>query len=132
MAWRQPEVCPSTPFTKRWVNGMIGLFGTLNLGARSLQAQQTGVEIAGQNLANINNPAYSRQRVNLQTSLAVTTPFGPQGTGVEVAAIQQIRDALLDGQVRDETSVGGYWEAQQAGLGSAQTALSQFLDQSAS
>src|SRR2546425_13211731 len=111
---------------------MLGLFGTLNLGARSLQAQQTGVEIAGQNLANVNNPAYARQRVQIQTSPTVTTAVGPQGTGVVVAAIQQIRDALLDGQVRDETSVGGYWQAQQGALQSAQTALNEFLDQSAS
>lgn len=111
---------------------MLGLFGTLNLGTRALQTQQTGVEIAGQNLANINNPAYARQRINLQTSPTVTTPVGPQGTGVQVASIQQIRDAFLDGQIQDETSVGGYWEAQQNGLGSAQTALGEFLDSSAS
>jgi flagellar hook-associated protein 1 len=110
---------------------MLGLFGTLNLGTRALQAQQMGVEITGQNLANINNPAYARQRVDLQTSPTITTGVGPQGTGVDVVAIQQIRSAVLDGQVRDETSVGGFWEAQQSGLENAQTALSEFLDQSA-
>ena len=47
---------------------MLGLFATLNLGARSLQVQQQGVEITGQNLANANNPAYARQRLNIQTS----------------------------------------------------------------
>ncbi|HWQ92200.1 MAG TPA: flagellar hook-associated protein FlgK [Clostridia bacterium] len=111
---------------------MLGLFGTLNLATRALQVQQTGVEIAGQNLANINNTAYARQRVELQTSLAVMTPIGPQGTGVQLTAIQQIRDALLDDHICDETSVGGYWEAQRGGLESAQTALGEFLDQNAS
>jgi flagellar hook-associated protein 1 FlgK len=111
---------------------MLGLFATLNLGTRALQSQQTGVEIAGQNLANINNPGYARQRIDLQTSPAITTGIGPQGSGVQVIGIQQIRDAFLDGQVRDETSVGGYWEAQQGGLGNAQTALNEFLNQSAS
>jgi flagellar hook-associated protein 1 len=110
---------------------MLGLFGTLNLGARAMQAQQTGVEIAGQNLANLNNTAYARQRVQLQTSPTIETSLGPQGTGVEVTAIQQIRSTLLDGQIRDETSVASYWEGQQGWLESGQTALNEFLDQSA-
>lgn len=111
---------------------MLGLFATLNLGTRSLQAQQLGVETAGQNLANVNNPAYARQRVQLTTSPVMSTSLGPQGTGAEVAAIQQIRDVLLDGQIRDEASVGGYWEAMQGGLQSTQTGLSEFLDQGSS
>jgi flagellar hook-associated protein 1 FlgK len=110
---------------------MPGLFGTLNLGMRALQAQQTAVEVAGQNLANVNNRAYARQRVELQTSPATPTAVGPQGTGVEVAAIQQIRDTLLDGQVRTELSVGGFWEAKQSSLQSAQTGLGEVFDRAA-
>ena len=49
---------------------MLGLFGTLNLGARSLSTQQQGTEVAGHNLANVNNPAYSRQRLAIATSLS--------------------------------------------------------------
>ncbi len=111
---------------------MLGLFGTLNLGARSLQVQQTGVEIAGQNLANINNPAYARQRLEIQTSLTIPTPIGPEGTGVQAAGIQQVRDSLLDGQIQNEASVGGYWNAQQSALENAQTQLNEFFNQSSS
>jgi flagellar hook-associated protein 1 FlgK len=107
---------------------MLGLFGTLNLGTRSLQAQRTGVEVAGQNLANVNNPAYSRQRVQIQTSYALPTVIGSQGTGVEAVAIQQIRDALLDSQVRAESSVVGYWSATQFALQYAQTGLGEYID----
>ena len=106
---------------------MLGLFDTLRLGARALQAQQMGVEIAGQNLANINNPAYARQRLDLQTSLTVQSPFGPQGTGVQVIGIQQLRNSLLDAQIVGENSVGGYWTSQQTALTNAQTMLGEFL-----
>ena len=75
---------------------MPGLFGTLNLGARALQAQRTGVEIAGQNLANVNNPAYARQRVAISTSTAVDSGIGPQGTGSEAVRIVQVRSALIE------------------------------------
>jgi flagellar hook-associated protein 1 FlgK len=109
---------------------MPGLFDTLNLGTRAMQAQQAGVTISGQNLANANNPAYSRQRVDFQTSDAVSTPSGVFGTGVQIAGVQQIRDSLLDAQIRDENSVGGFWTSSQGALENAQTQLGQFLDTS--
>ena len=48
---------------------------------RSLQTQQQGVEVAGQNLANVNNAAYARQRLVIQTSTPLPTSIGPEGTG---------------------------------------------------
>jgi flagellar hook-associated protein 1 len=109
---------------------MLGLFGTLNLGARSLQVQQAGVEVAGHNLANLNNSAYARQRLQIQTSLTIPSEVGPQGTGVQVVAIQQIRSSLLDSQIQSEASVGGYWNSQQNALTNAQTQLGEFFNQS--
>jgi len=111
---------------------MLGLFNTLNLGARALTAQQLGVEVTGQNLANANNPAYARQRVQLQTSTPTPTGIGMEGTGVEAVSIQQVRDQLLDGQIRSESSVGGYWNSQQNTLENAQTQLGEFLNLSSS
>ena len=110
---------------------MLGLFNTLNMGARALQANQLGVEVTGQNLANANNAAYSRQRVNLAASTPTPTSLGMQGTGVQVTSIQQIRDAMLDGEVRDESSVGGYYTSQQSALENAQAQLGEFLNLSA-
>ncbi len=107
---------------------MLGLFGILNMGARSLQVQQTGVEVTGHNLANVNNPAYARQRVDIQTSFPTPTFVGPEGTGAQVAAIQQLRDSLLDAQIVNESSVGGYWNAQQGALQNTQSELGQFLN----
>ncbi len=107
---------------------MLGLFNTLNLGARALQANQLGVEVTGQNLANSSNAAYSRQQVVLQTSTPTPTTLGMQGTGVQAVSIQQVRDALLDGQVRDEASVSGYYASQQSSLENAQAQLGEFLN----
>jgi flagellar hook-associated protein 1 FlgK len=69
--------------------------------------------------------------VQLETSGVVPTAIGPQGTGVNAAAIVQIRSDLLDGQIRTETSVGGYWTAQQSALQNAQANLGEFLDRNA-
>ena len=107
---------------------MMGLYGTLNLGTRALQAHSQGMSVAGQNLANVNNPAYTRQRVLLQTSAA----NGLQGTGVSAVAIQRVHSALLDRQIQGETSVSGFWSAQQNAFQSAQTNLGESLNSSVS
>ena len=111
---------------------MLGLFGTLNLAARSMQAQMTGVEVSGHNLANVNNPAYTRQRVVLETNTAIPTGIGMEGTGVKVAAIQQIVSTLLNGQIQTQSGVGSYWSTQQNLLQSAQNGLNEFLNSSGS
>jgi flagellar hook-associated protein 1 FlgK len=107
---------------------MLGLFGTLNMAARSLQTQMAGVETAGQNLANVNTPGYSRQQVVIQTGPAIQTGVGPQGTGANLVAIQQITDALLTGQIQGQGSVTGYWNSNQSALDTMQSALNEFLN----
>ncbi len=92
-----------------------------------MQTQQQGVELAGQNLANVNNPAYARQRLVVQTATPVQTGIGPQGTGIEAVAIQQIRDAMLDGQVQNEASITSFVQAQQSALQSAEAGVGEQL-----
>ena len=107
---------------------MLGLFGALSLGTRALAAQRQGVEVAGHNLANVNNSAYARQRVSIQSTASSDGLTDPVGSGVEVVAIRQIRDQLLDGQVIAEGGVSGSLEAQQRALKTAQSLLGQSID----
>lgn len=111
---------------------MLGIFGTLNLATRSLSTQRIGTEVAGHNLANVNNPAYSRQRVEFESSISIPSAFGPQGTGAGVSVVRQLRDGLLDRQIQNETSVRGWLEAQQQALQYAQANLGQEIDRQAS
>ena len=106
---------------------MLGLFGTLNLAARSLQTQQQGVEVAGHNLANASNPAYSRQRLEIQTSTPLQTNIGALGTGADAVAIRQLRDTLLDQQIQGETSATSFLQSQQTALQYAQAAIGEQL-----
>jgi flagellar hook-associated protein 1 FlgK len=111
---------------------MLGLYGTLNLAAQSMDAQMAGVEVTGQNLANVNTTGYARQTVDIETSPDISTNVGPEGTGAEVASIQQISDSLLDSQIQSQQSVSGYWNSQQTALQSAQTNLDEYLNGTAS
>jgi flagellar hook-associated protein 1 FlgK len=102
---------------------MMSLFNILNLGAGSLDAQTQATAVTGQNLANVNDPNYARQRVDMQPSTPMNTPVGQEGTGVQVVAIEQLRDALLDGQIQTESGVTGSLNAQQSALQNAEAAL---------
>jgi flagellar hook-associated protein 1 FlgK len=102
---------------------MSGLLGNLQSAARALAAHQAGVETAGRNLANVNNPAYARQRVMLGDRVTVDSHLGPVGNGVEALGIRQIRDRFLDVAVTREISQTSYLSAQQSALERAEADL---------
>ena len=94
--------------------------------------QRAGVEVAGQNLANVSNPAYARQRVAISTSITVQSEVGPQGTGSEVVNIVSMRNAILDNQIQSEASAHGMLQAKQTALQYAQASLGTQIDRMAS
>lgn len=97
---------------------MSGLFATFNIGKRGLFSQQKAIDVTTHNIANANTQGYSRQRAILETTKPFGMPsmnsaIGPGqiGTGVEVKAIQRIRDEFMDYQVRREKSTLGQYQA---------------------
>lgn len=111
---------------------MLGLFGSLSLGQRALQTQRQAIEVAGQNLANVNNPVYSRQRLAIQSAEAISTVIGPQGSGVDPVSIRQLRDGLVDQQIQTEKSIGGFLDAKKQAFEFAEANLGQQIDRQAS
>lgn len=97
-----------------------------------MQTQMTGVEVTGQNLANVNTQGYSRQRVQIATSPDMMTSIGPEGTGASATSIEQVVSDLLNSQIQSQSSTSGYWNSQQTALQSAQNALDEFLSGSSS
>ncbi|MFA6545367.1 MAG: flagellar hook-associated protein FlgK [Limisphaerales bacterium] len=111
---------------------MLGLFGALNMGTRALQTQRQGVEVAGHNLANVNNPVYARQRISISSTSGPDANLGSQGAGADVASIQRLRSQVLDNQIVAEDSVQGSLNAQQKALEYAQADMGQQIDRLAS
>lgn len=70
----------------------------LNIGTRALQANQVALQTAGNNIANVNTPGYSRQTVVLQTVQGQFTGSGYIGKGVDVSTIQRNFDQFLTRQ----------------------------------
>jgi flagellar hook-associated protein 1 FlgK len=111
---------------------MLSLFGVLNMGGESLSVQQEATAIAGQNLANVNNPAYADEQLQIQEAAPLDTPAGEEGTGVEAASITSMRDALLDAQIAAEGSVAGSLTSQQSALQQAEAYLDEQLSSASS
>ena len=63
--------------------------GLLNVGTRALQANQVALQTAGNNIANVNVPGYSRQRVVLETVPGQYSSSGYVGQGASVLTIQR-------------------------------------------
>ena len=94
----------------------------------AMQTARQGAEIAGHNLANASAPNYARQRVKIQAAVSIPTDKGPQGSGADVARIEQIRDYAIDKTIQTEKSVTSYLETKQRHLRRGETALGQTLD----
>jgi flagellar hook-associated protein 1 FlgK len=107
---------------------MSGLFSTLGSAVKAINAQGRAIDIAGKNLANVNNPNYARQRVIFGDRGTVQTPEGAQSLGLEALGVQQLRDVLLDRQVTREISLKASFSAQQLAYQRAQAGLGQSVD----
>lgn len=91
---------------------MSNINGILNMGSRALLTQQMAIEVTGHNIANVNTPGYSRQRVNLEAN----EPVSSFGTGVRDREIQRIYDRFLGEQINNESQNLGRWEAEKGAL----------------
>ena len=74
---------------------MSSIFGTLNIGRQGLFVQQAGLNTVGQNIANVNTPGYSRQRVIMEPSSA---------GGVLLTGVERLRDEYLNAQLLDNNT----------------------------
>ena len=89
----------------------MDIFGVLNMGSKALTVQQKGIYVTGNNIANVNTPGYSRQRLNSSSDVPLNTGIGSVGTGVTANEIERVYDRFLGVQINNETQSLGQWEA---------------------
>ncbi|MDD5724111.1 MAG: flagellar hook-associated protein FlgK [Syntrophales bacterium] len=80
----------------------------LNIAREAMFANQTAINLTGNNIANVNTPGYTRQRP-LFGSLGAGT--GQVGLGVGVEAIERVYDGFLEVQINEQRSDLSYNEA---------------------
>jgi flagellar hook-associated protein 1 FlgK len=109
---------------------MLGLFGAMDMASHALSIYQEATSVAGNNLANVNNPAYSRQKLDINSATPLNTNIGQEGTGVTATSISQIRNALLDSQIAAEGGTTSSLITQQQALQHAEALLSEQITNS--
>jgi flagellar hook-associated protein 1 FlgK len=90
-------------------------FSSIGSLSNALRAFQREMDVTGQNVANVDTPGYSRQRVNLKAEFTSGFPF-PTGNGVSVASVSRTRDLFLEGRRNEVASDMGRFDAQSQGM----------------
>jgi flagellar hook-associated protein 1 FlgK len=91
----------------------VSTFSGLNTAFTGLVAARQGLNVVGQNIANVNTEGYTRQRVGTSSvgPVAQTGLFSGgvrAGQGVSVDAIARLGDLQLDARVRAAAGAAGY------------------------
>jgi len=99
---------------------MTGMYGVLNVAGNALLTHRKAINVTGNNIANVNTPGYSRQKLILETSAPTASSIGPVGSGVDAVSVERIYDRFLGVQINNESETLGRWEAEKEGLGLAE------------
>ncbi|MCC9195053.1 flagellar hook-associated protein FlgK [Arthrobacter sp. zg-Y916] len=91
----------------------MSTFSGLNTAYTGLSAARKGLDVVGQNIANVNTPGYTRQRVTTSAmgGAAITGKFATGarvGQGVSVDGIARLGSMQLDTRVRATAAASGF------------------------
>ncbi|MBI3600770.1 MAG: flagellar hook-associated protein FlgK [Nitrospinae bacterium] len=103
----------------------MNIYGALNIARWALFSQQTAVEVAGHNIANVNTEGYTRQQAVIEASYPIPTTPGQIGTGVRVTEIKRAYDNFLGSQINSETNLLGKWTSKEEALSRAEVVFNE-------
>jgi flagellar hook-associated protein 1 FlgK len=91
---------------------MSDIYGIMSLAGQALMTQQQAISVTSHNIANVNTPGYSRQRLIMTTNTPSDSAIGLIGNGVSGETIERIYDRFLSAQLTNENQALGRWDAQ--------------------
>lgn len=118
---------------------MAGLMGTLHSATTGMSVNQIAIQTTNQNITNMNNPGYTRQRVDQTAVRPYSYPgfasklgAGQLGQGVQVSQITRIRNSFYDYQFRAENHRYGSLSVKQEYFSSMESIFNEPSDTSIS
>jgi flagellar hook-associated protein 1 FlgK len=112
----------------------MSTFSGISTALSALYAQRRGLDVTGQNIANVNTEGYSRQRADL-TSVstsgvaALWATSNSPGGGVRMDTATRLGDTFLAGRSRAEHARSGYLDTRAAALKDVEQVLTEPSDQ---
>ena len=94
----------------------MGLAGVLNIAKTALQATQSAIQTTSHNIANVNTPGYTRQRVEFSAGLPILGGGIYIGTGVTADNVERVYDRFLGLQIHDANESMGKFSALSSSL----------------
>lgn len=88
----------------------MSLYGSLEIGKKSLTASQQGQSTAGHNIANVDTEGYSRQQV---TQAASRPTDEGRGMGVDVTGVRRMQDTFTKNKIIEEKNRVGTWQTKE-------------------
>lgn len=86
----------------------MGLSTALEIGKSGLTIYRVATEVTSQNIANVNTPGYSRQRIILESAPPTTANGFPLGSGVRISSVERYYDGLIQKQIVNAQTTQGY------------------------
>jgi flagellar hook-associated protein 1 len=102
---------------------MPGLTSSMFIGLSGLQAQQSALNVVGNNIANVNTPGYTREVSNLMSNPSQVQGQNYFGSGVSLDTVTSVRDKFLDLQLGQATSAQAKYNTLSAGVSVVSSAL---------
>jgi len=106
----------------------MGLSAAMEIGKNGLTIYRVASEVTSENIANVNTPGYSRQRVILETAPPTTANGFPMGTGVKIAAVERYYDGLLQQQMVNAQTTQGFDTTKSAVLQQIEPAFNEIVN----
>ncbi len=104
---------------------MPGIFDGLFIGKSGLFVNQEAMNVTGNNVANVNTPGYTRERVDIVSSMPMFSHPGTFGTGAEVSQITSARNDMVDKRVRSANQDESYYDKLNSTLGDIQNVFNE-------
>ncbi len=95
---------------------MSDIYGIMSIAGQALLTQQQAISVTSHNIANVNTPGYSRQRLKMTTNTPADSAVGPMGSGVSGETIERIYDRYLIAQLINESQALGRWDTQKGAV----------------
>ncbi|WP_201353121.1 flagellar hook-associated protein FlgK [Hydrogenimonas urashimensis] len=87
---------------------MASIFNALNIGYSGLKTSQIAIDTTGHNIANAQNPDYTRQRVVISPNTPLHTTPGDIGLGAKITEIVRIHDEFVYKRLKDASTDNEY------------------------
>jgi len=112
---------------------MTSTFGSLNIAKTGLQYQQVSIDVANNNIANVNTDSYVRRRavgaeIGATSNATMWSTYTGHGDGVITQGVQRLTDILLDKRVRAEHANLSYLQVQQSSMERLEAAINEPSD----